>query len=59
MHACVRAGSIWEISVSPSQFCGKPKNAPKNSLFLKSYYIKINNTEIIFRMHFEYRIKFL
>ena len=29
------AGSICEISISPSQFCCKPKTALKNSLFKK------------------------
>ena len=30
--ACVGVGNIWEISVSPSQFCYKPKTALKNMI---------------------------
>ena len=30
-HACVRAGSIWEMSVLSFQFCYEPKTALKNS----------------------------
>ena len=29
---CVGVGNIWEISVSPSQICYKPKTALKNMI---------------------------
>lgn len=31
-EACVGVGNIWEISVSPSEFCYKSKTALKNMI---------------------------
>ena len=31
-YACVGTGSLWEISVPPSQFCYEPKTALKNKV---------------------------
>lgn len=42
-YACVGAGNIWETLISSSQFCNKPKNAPKNKVFFKArfyYYLQ-------------------
>ena len=35
-YVCAGAGSIWEISVPPSQFCCKPKTALKKTLMKKT-----------------------
>ena len=34
-YACVRVGSMWEISVPSAQFFCKPKPALKNKVYLK------------------------
>lgn len=35
-YACVETEGIWEISVSPSQFCSKPKTSIKKIVFKNS-----------------------
>ena len=46
-YACLGAGDIWKISVPSSQFCCKPKTAPKKNDFKKNLPTRIPYPEKI------------